>query len=82
MVIVLPGCAMRSLSVAKAIFYLIGNAEMGWEFQIMSTEKWCFLSEESTGTRKESFAISLQHFLCHFTAALCFSPQWGNHGVG
>lgn len=61
MVTVLPGCAMRSLSVAKAIFYLLGNAEMGWEFQIMSTEKLCFLSEESTGTRKECFAISLQH---------------------
>ena len=61
MVTVLPGCAVRNFCVAKAIFYLIGNAEMGWEFHSMSTEEWRLLSEESTGTRKKCFAISLQH---------------------
>lgn len=35
---------------------------MGWEFQIINTEKLCFLSEESTGIRKKFFAISLQRY--------------------
>lgn len=67
MVTVLPGCAVRNLCVAKVIFYLTGNVETGWEFQIMSTEKWCFLSAESTRARKKCFAISPQR--C--ASALC-----------
>lgn len=43
MVTALSGCVIRNLGVAKAIFYLIGNAEMGWEFQIMGSEQSCFL---------------------------------------
>lgn len=61
MVPALSGCDMRNLHDAKATFYLIGNTEIGWEFQIVSIGKLCFLSEESIGTRKECFAISLQH---------------------
>lgn len=55
MVTALSGCVMRNLGVNKAIFYLIGNAEMSWEFQIMGSEQLCFR------TRKKCFAISLQH---------------------
>lgn len=39
MVPVLLGSTLRNLCVAKAIFYLTGNAEMTWESHIMSTEK-------------------------------------------
>lgn len=59
MVTVLPGCAVRNLHIATAIFYLIGNAETGWEFQTMSTEKSCFLSEGSTFKERSSLP-----FLC------------------
>lgn len=63
MVPVLPGSTMRNLCVAKAIFHIIGNAEMGWESFIMSTEKSCFLSEERNGTGEKCSVVSLQnHF--------------------
>lgn len=53
----------EELTRAKAIFYIIGNAEMGWESYIMSTEKLCFLSEECNGTREKCSVVSLQnHF--------------------
>lgn len=69
MVPVLPGSTMRNLYVAKAIFYIIGHAEMGWESYIMSPEKLCFLSEEHNGIREKCSAVSLQN---HF-----FILKWG-----
>lgn len=54
MVPVLPGSTMRNLCIDKGIFYIIGNAEM-------STDKLCFLSEESGGTGETCSAISLQN---------------------
>lgn len=61
MVPVLPGSTMRNLCIDKGIFYIIGNAGMGWESHIMSTDKLCFLSEESGGTGETCSAISLQN---------------------
>lgn len=70
MVSVLPGSTMRNSCVAKAIFYIIGNAEMGWESYIKTTEKLYFLSEECNAKRALPF-------LCRIIS-LCFIPQWGN----